>query len=116
LILVFGCAGLRDHQKRPLMGRIAHQLASLVIITAEDPRTERVADIFQQIISKTPSRNPKIIREDDRQRAINLAISLAKIDDIVVITGKGHEKSICFGNTEFPWSDQKAVRKALTGG
>lgn len=116
IILVFGCAGLRDHQKRPLMGRIAHRLANLVIITAEDPRTERVADIFQQIISKTPSHSPKIIREDNRQRAINLAVRLARINDIVVITGKGHEKSICFGTTEFPWSDQKAVKKTITGG
>lgn len=113
LILVFGCAGLRDHKKRPLMGRIAHRLANLVIITAEDPRTEKVANIFQQIISKTPPHSPKIIREDDRQRAINLAVRLAKTNDIVVITGKGNEKSICFGTIEFPWSDQNAVKKAI---
>ncbi|MBI5358705.1 UDP-N-acetylmuramoyl-L-alanyl-D-glutamate--2,6-diaminopimelate ligase [Candidatus Amesbacteria bacterium] len=107
LIVVFGCAGLRDHSKRPLMGAIAVKYADRVIVTAEDPRTEKLDDIYKDIAAVGS------LREDDRQKAINMAVKLAKKGDIVVITGKGHEKSMCFGTTEYPWSDQEAVKKAI---
>ena len=55
----------------------------------------------------------EVFRVDDRQLAINKAVSLAKPGDIVVVTGKGHEKSMCFGKTEYPWSDREAVGKAI---
>ncbi len=114
LIVVFGCAGLRDKSKRPMMGEIAARLADKVIITAEDPRSERLEDIYNQIISKVQdSRFNKIFREDDRQKAINMAVKMAKPGDIVVATGKGHEKSMCFGKTEYPWSDREAFEKAI---
>ena len=130
LILVFGCAGLRDHAKRPMMGKIAARLADKVIITAEDPRTESLDDIYRQITSSLPSPESstsrfagrrggstavggEVFRVDDRQLAINKAVSLAKPGDIVVVTGKGHEKSMCFGKTEYPWSDREAVGKAI---
>lgn len=119
LILVFGCAGLRDHSKRPMMGEIATRLADQVIVTAEDPRTESLEDIFNQIIEKIPSPELRrgvrgeVLRIDDRQQAINKAIEMAKQGDIVVATGKGHEKSMCFGTTEYPWSDKEAIVKAL---
>lgn len=114
LILVFGCAGLRDHTKRPLMGEIAVKYADKVIITAEDPRTEKLDDIFSQTTSKIQDLTSKILREDDRGKAIALAIKSAQKGDIVVITGKGHEKSMCFGKTEYPWSDKEAVIKSLS--
>lgn len=107
LILVFGVAGLRDHSKRPMMGEIATRLADKVIVTAEDPRTEDLGDIYNDITAKGS------IREDDRQKAINLAVKSAKAGDIVVATGKGHEKSMCFGTTEYPWSDKEALEKAI---
>ncbi|MEK7587053.1 MAG: UDP-N-acetylmuramoyl-L-alanyl-D-glutamate--2,6-diaminopimelate ligase, partial [Patescibacteria group bacterium] len=53
-------------------------------------------------------------REDDRQKAIEKAIGMAKKGDIVVVTGKGHEKSMCFGKTEYPWSDKDAVIKSIS--
>ncbi|MDO8487885.1 MAG: UDP-N-acetylmuramoyl-L-alanyl-D-glutamate--2,6-diaminopimelate ligase [bacterium] len=111
LILVFGCAGRRDAAKRPMMGQIATKLADQVIITAEDPRTESLDEIYQQITQG----KGKFIRQDDRQQAINHAVRLAKGGDIVVVAGKGHERSMCFGKTEYPWSDQKAVKQAVTG-
>lgn len=125
LILVFGCAGLRDHSKRPLMGQIAVKYADKVIITAEDPRTESLNEIYKQIISNTsphpspklgegePGRVGEVLRADDRQSAINLAVKLAKKGDVVIVTGKGHEKSMCFGKTEYPWSDREALEKAI---
>ena len=109
LILAFGCAGLRDHTKRPMMGKIARKLADVVIVTAEDPRTEKLDDIYRQITAV----GGEVFRVDDRQLAINKAVSLAKPGDIVVVTGKGHEKSMCFGTTEYPWSDREAVIKAI---
>ena len=113
LILVFGCAGLRDHTKRPMMGEIARRLADVAIVTAEDPRTESLDDIYNQIISNIQYPISNIYREDDRQKAINLAIGMAKPGDIVVVTGKGHEKSMCFGKIEYPWSDREAIVMAI---
>lgn len=123
LILVFGCAGLRDHSKRPMMGEIAARLADKVIVTAEDPRTESLDEIYKQITSPLPSPEfrrggstavgGEVFRIDDRQLAINMAVKMARPGDIVVVTGKGHEKSMCFGKIEYPWSDQEAVKKAI---
>lgn len=114
LILVFGCAGLRDKTKRPLMGKIAAELADKVIITAEDPRTEKLDAIFADITSGlTDIEMQKVSREDNRQKALNLAVSMARVGDIVVATGKGHEKSMCFGKMEVPWSDKEAMEQAI---
>jgi UDP-N-acetylmuramoyl-L-alanyl-D-glutamate--2,6-diaminopimelate ligase len=118
LILVFGCAGLRDKHKRPKMGKIGVELADKVVVTAEDPRTEKLEDINSQIekgIKKAggiPGDDYLIIK--DRQKAIYHAINkLAKPGDTVLITGKGHERSMCFGTIEYPWSDHKAVKTAI---
>ena len=120
LIVVFGCAGERDVQKRPMMGEIATKLADLVVLTAEDPRTENINQIISQITRGCQKaggiEGKTLFRIPDRQEAINFAIQkLAKKDDIVAICGKGHEKSMCFGKTEIPWSDQKAAKKAIKG-
>lgn len=112
LIAVFGCAGLRDKEKRPKMGKIACRLADIVVLTAEDPRTEDVKEIIGQI-EKGCEKKGKIYKEPDRGKAIALAISLAKEGDVVGIFGKGHEKSMCFGTKEYPWLDKKAIEKVL---
>ena len=112
LIAVFGCAGQRDHQKRPIMGKIASQLADLAIITAEDPRKEDVKKISQEIAAGFSHQALKKIITD-REKAIVFAINQAKENDIVVILGKGHEQSMCFGDTEYPWSDHQKAQKAL---
>lgn len=121
LIVVFGAAGLRDRTKRPIMGEVACSLAQLIVLTSEDPRTEDANDIIDQIAvgcKKAGGLEGKnFYRIPDRQEAISFAINkLAQKGDIVIICGKGHEKSMCFGQTEYPWSDQEAVRKALKGG
>lgn len=114
LILVFGCAGLRDASKRPLMGEIASRLADHVILTAEDPRTEDVWSIIHQIKSGVQSGHQKVVSIADRYTAIEFALNtLAHPGDTILITGKGHEKSMCFGTTEYPWSDQQAVHSVL---
>lgn len=134
LIAVFGCAGLRDRLKRPMMGSIASRLADYVILTAEDPRTEDVRDIINQIsegclkekavpidkrdTNTTFVNNSKSFfwKIPDRQEAINYAIrKLAKKDDLVLVCGKGHEKSLAYGRKEYPWNEKNAIEKAIYG-
>lgn len=119
LISVFGCAGLRDKQKRPLMGRISTSLANLTVITAEDPRG-LLSSINQQIVSGIDAK----FKQDrdyfvmgDREKAIEFAIKkLAKKGDTVGIFGKGHETSMNYdGRTEISWSDIKTAQKYLHG-
>ncbi len=111
LIHVFGSAGLRDATKRPLMGEASNKFSDIIILTEEDYRTEDPQLICQQIASKIKNKNYQIIL--DRQLAINKAVKTAKKDDVVVITGKGHENSLCRGKTEYPWDEYKAVERAL---
>ncbi len=117
LIVVFGCAGLRDVYKREMMGRVAGQLADIVVITAEDPRTEDLEAIINQIAQGCEAvgarEGERYYRVPDRAAAIALAVNLAQPGDTVVTTGKGHERSMCFGTTEYPWSEHQALRAAL---
>ncbi len=114
IISVFGCAGLRDVKKRPLMGEITAKLSDVTILTAEDPRTEKVQDINDQIEAGfLKAKGKNLIRIPDRQLAINQAIKLTKSGDLVALFGKSHEKSMCFGTIEHPWSEHQAVKKAL---
>lgn len=116
LIAVFGCAGERDHTRRK-MGFVAGKLADFIIITAEDPRTESAKKICQEIAQWAKKAGAKQIKDfliiPDRQQAINHAISLAKPGDVIGLFGKGHEKSMCFGKIEQPWSEHEAFKKAL---
>ncbi len=114
IIAVFGCAGLRDWKKRPSMGRIGAQLADLAIFTAEDPRTENVWAILRQMKQNLDIYHHKVLSIADRREAIFYAIQhLAKSGDTVAIFGKGHEQSMCYGTTEYPWSDQRTALEAL---
>lgn len=111
LIAVYGCAGLRDTAKRPIMGRIGTELADLVVFTAEDPRTEDIWSIIRQMKEQLTAHHDKVISIAHRGEAITYTLSkLAKKNDIVVILGKGHEQSMCYGTTEYPWDDREAVR------
>jgi UDP-N-acetylmuramoyl-L-alanyl-D-glutamate--2,6-diaminopimelate ligase len=132
LIVVFGCAGLRDAYKRPQMGKIAAELADAIVLTAEDPRTEDADQIINQIVqgclkkgakeidfhkldvSIHKTKKPVFFRVPDRTEAIKFAIGkLAQKSDIVVVCGKGHEQSMCYGRIERPWSEHQEVKKAL---
>lgn len=117
LIVVFGAAGERDVSKRPLMGRVAGELADAIMLTSEDPRLENPLEIAQAIKSGIPDTyTGKIKLEIDRSKAIAYAINnLAKSGDYVVICGKGHELSMNLdGVTETPWSDQETVNQVLS--
>jgi len=118
IIAVFGCAGERDVEKRPMMGKVATELADLSLFTAEDPRSEDINQIMEQMAKGALSvggiPNRTFWKIADRAEAINTAIgSLAQKDDIVAIFGKGHEKSMNIAGREYPWSDEVIVRNAL---
>jgi len=117
LIAVYGCAGLRDAIKRPIMGQIGVELADLVVFTAEDPRTENIWSIIRQMKENLSTGHNKILSIPDRQKAIDFAIQkLAQKGDVVAVFGKGPEKSMCYGNKEILWSDEAAVKRSLTNG
>lgn len=114
LIAVFGCAGLRDKTKRPAMAKISTEIADLAVFTAEDPRTEDIQVIFRQMKEGVASKNlRKVVTISDREEAIRFALQQAKRGDTIGIFGKGHELSMCWGTTEYPWSDQEAVTRLL---
>lgn len=118
VIAVFGSAGLRDKQKRWMMSEVSVQLADLTILTAEDPRTEALDDILSEMAAGAEAKGgvegTHYWRIPDRAEAIRFAFSMAKPGDVVIICGKGHEQSMCFGVTEFPWDDRVATRAALS--
>lgn len=113
LIAVYGCAGLRDRIKRPVMGKIGSELADTAIFTAEDPRTEDIWSIIRQM-KEGVTEFAKIVSIPDRREAITFAINkVAKAGDTVVVLGKGHEQSMCYGTTEYPWSDTTAIKEIV---
>lgn len=106
LIAVFGATGLRDKTKRPIMGQKAVEHADLVILTADDSRSEDTWSIIQQIKSGVKKDHHKILSIPNRYKALEHALTkLAKKDDIVVLMGKGHEKSLAIDGQEIPWND-----------
>jgi UDP-N-acetylmuramoyl-L-alanyl-D-glutamate--2,6-diaminopimelate ligase len=129
LRVVFGCGGDRDRTKRPRMARVVEQLADFIIVTNDNPRTEKPQDIIDEIISgfknrescivnresnhkpRTTSHN--IIIEPDRKKAIELAIESAGKDDIVLIAGKGHETYQIIGKQKFDFSDKTVAQECL---
>ena len=118
LIVLIGCEGFRDEQKREMMGEIAQRLSNIVVVTAVDPRGQWKI-IKQQITKGAMKAGAKeginFFVEEDREKAINLAINqLARKGDVVGIFGKGHEKSMNLdGKKEILWSDIEAVKKTL---
>ena len=117
IIVVYGSAGLRDREKRRLMAEVSVELADVSVMTAEDPRTEAVEDILQEMKVGADSLGGvdglSYYCIPDRGDAIRLAVNLAKPGDVVMACGKGHEQSMCFGETEYAWDDRTAMRAAL---
>jgi len=142
LIAVFGCAGLRDRGKRRLMGQVSGRLADFTVITAEDPRTEDLEEINREIAAgvrevvegaageegerardgiesagqtgtQPEVSSPRYAVVPDRAGAIRFAVEMARAGDVVASFGKGHERSMCYGETEYPWNEQDAMLSAL---
>jgi len=118
VIVIFGSAGLRDREKRRMMAEVAAELADVSILTAEDPRSESLDGILEEMAvgarAKGGEEEKTFWRVPDRGEAIRFGVRLAQPGDIVMAFGKGHEQSMCFGTTEFPWDDRTAMRAALS--
>jgi UDP-N-acetylmuramoyl-L-alanyl-D-glutamate--2,6-diaminopimelate ligase len=117
VIAIFGSAGLRDREKRRLMAETSAQLADVTILTAEDPRTESLDGILEEMAAGAQScgaiEGRSFFRIRDRGEALRFAVKMAAPGDVVIACGKGHEQSMCFGVTEYPWDDRTAMRAAL---
>ncbi|MDN4607578.1 UDP-N-acetylmuramoyl-L-alanyl-D-glutamate--2,6-diaminopimelate ligase [Sporosarcina highlanderae] len=114
LITVFGCGGDRDHGKRPLMGEVAANFSSQVIITSDNPRNENPLQIIDEVLSGIDSKNSKSVTVvPDRRAAIRKAVFDAKDGDVILIAGKGHEKTQQVGQLFFPFSDYSIAKEAL---
>jgi UDP-N-acetylmuramoyl-L-alanyl-D-glutamate--2,6-diaminopimelate ligase len=115
LIVVFGCGGDRDMEKRQPMGEIAGVKADVVIITSDNPRSESGADIAAQINAgvRASDSHKVLCTELDRRAAIGKAFSIAQLGDVVVIAGKGHESTQTIGAEIFPFNDAQVARELL---
>ena len=122
LISVFGSGGQRDRAMRPIKGQIAGQYSDLVIVTEDNPRSENCAEIMKQIAAGAAKAGKKAGRDllmvEDRRRAIEAALKQAAgKDDMVLLLGKGHEKTMHRNDGEHPWNEieiaEKAVKKLL---
>jgi UDP-N-acetylmuramoyl-L-alanyl-D-glutamate--2,6-diaminopimelate ligase len=114
LIVVFGCGGDRDRTKRPRMGRVAEQLADQVVITSDNPRSERPEAIIEEICSGLSAEGRgRAIVEADRRAAIARAIGLAREGDIVLIAGKGHETYQIIGGRRIHFDDVETATEVL---
>jgi UDP-N-acetylmuramoyl-L-alanyl-D-glutamate--2,6-diaminopimelate ligase len=117
VIVVFGCGGDRDRGKRPLMGKVAAQLADMVVVTSDNPRSEEPEKIIEEILEGIEARRLKdksgCIVEVDRREAIRQALTLAQPGDTVIIAGKGHEDYQIIGTERHHFDDREVTREIL---
>jgi UDP-N-acetylmuramoyl-L-alanyl-D-glutamate--2,6-diaminopimelate ligase len=128
VLVVFGCGGDRDRAKRPLMGRAVAQQADLTLVTSDNPRTEEPLSIIEMILPGVQEvgrrrvspadlahwdGSPVYAVEPDRAAAIDLAVSLAKPGDVVLIAGKGHENYQIIGAERHHFDDRETAAAAL---
>jgi UDP-N-acetylmuramoyl-L-alanyl-D-glutamate--2,6-diaminopimelate ligase len=109
---VFGCGGDRDTSKRPLMGVIAAKLADRVIVTSDNPRSEKAEAIIAQILLGLPSCKAVEVQAD-RALAIAQTVNQASANDVVLIAGKGHEETQEIAGVKTPFSDRTHAQAAL---
>jgi UDP-N-acetylmuramyl-tripeptide synthetase len=113
LIVVFGCGGDRDRGKRPIMGRIAGDLADVCVVTSDNPRTEDPGAIIQEILTGVGDKACSVEAITDRREAIERALRMAEPGDVVVIAGKGHEHYQIFKDRTIHFDDREVVEHVL---
>ncbi|HEU0337040.1 MAG TPA: cyanophycin synthetase, partial [Gaiellaceae bacterium] len=110
LIVVFGAGGDRDRGKRPLMGKIAAELADVAIVTSDNPRSEEPLRIIEDVLQGAGA---GVEIDPDRRAAIRRAVELAEAGDVVVVAGKGHEQGQEVAGVVHPFDDREEARAAL---
>jgi UDP-N-acetylmuramoyl-L-alanyl-D-glutamate--2,6-diaminopimelate ligase len=114
VVCLFGCGGDRDRGKRPEMGAVAARRSDVVVLTADNPRSEDPTVIVDQIRSGIGEAVDLVV-EPDRAEAIRVAIATARPGDVVLIAGKGHETTQVIGDRVLPFDDRTEVARALAG-
>jgi UDP-N-acetylmuramoyl-L-alanyl-D-glutamate--2,6-diaminopimelate ligase len=113
VVVVLGCGGDRDREKRPLMGRAAAEGADLVVATSDNPRSEDPLAILDAMVAGIREVGTRHVVEPDRAKAIRLAVAEAKPGDVVLVAGKGHEQGQTFGDVTVPFDDRVVLGEAL---
>jgi UDP-N-acetylmuramoyl-L-alanyl-D-glutamate--2,6-diaminopimelate ligase len=113
VITLFGCGGDRDRTKRPRMGRAAGEGSDLVVLTSDNPRTEEPMEIITEALIGVMETGTECIVREDRAEAIGDAIRAARVGDIVLIAGKGHEKVQIFKDETVPFDDVAVAAAVL---
>ena len=113
LIVLFGCGGDRDRLKRPIMGRIAAQLADLCIVTSDNPRTEEPEAIIDEILAGMEGSSTPVLRICDRAEAIRAALDKARGGDVILLAGKGHEDYQIVGHEKRHMDEREIVAEYL---
>lgn len=113
LLVVFGCGGNRDRTKRPLMVKAVQQFADFAFATADNPRSEPLARIFDDMRAGVTDPG-RIAWVDDRRRALSLALDMARPGDCVLVAGKGHESYQEFADTVAPFDDRQVLRELIS--
>ncbi len=113
VITLFGCGGDRDRSKRPLMGHAAAEGSDVVVLTSDNPRSEDPLAIIEQVLPGFAGTAARVIVEPDRHRAIELAIAEGRPGDLVLLAGKGHEKTQTLGDRVIPFDDVAIARQIL---
>jgi len=114
VIVVFGCGGDRDRTKRPRMARVAARLADKVVVTSDNPRSERPEAIIEEILAGLDEAGRRqALVEPDRRRAIESAIASAAAGDIVVVAGKGHENYQIIGDSRIHFDDAEVAAECV---
>jgi UDP-N-acetylmuramoyl-L-alanyl-D-glutamate--2,6-diaminopimelate ligase len=113
VITLFGCGGDRDKTKRSKMGRVAGAGSDLVVVTSDNPRSEDPMSILDEIMIGVRATSAECVVEVDRAKAIELAIRAAKPGDIVLLAGKGHEKTQTFTDRTVAFDDVAEAAKVL---
>jgi UDP-N-acetylmuramoyl-L-alanyl-D-glutamate--2,6-diaminopimelate ligase len=113
MLSVFGCGGDRDKAKRPLMGKAVGEGSDFAVLTSDNPRSEYPLAIIHDALAGLAKTKAEYTIEPDRERAIRLAIMLARPGDIVLLAGKGHEKVQITSNGTLPFDDVEVARRSL---
>src|SRR6266699_2262945 len=113
IITLFGCGGLKDRTKRPVMGEVSGRLSDLTILSSDNPRTEEPLKIISDVVVGLQKTAGKYLIETDREKAIGMAIDEARAGDIVLLAGKGHEDYQILADRTLKFDDREVARRAL---
>ncbi len=113
LVVLFGCGGDRDRGKRPLMGAVAEKYADFVVVTSDNPRTEKPEDILADILEGMKGKKSQRTVIEDRRKAIAWAMENHQPGDLLILAGKGHEDYQIVGHEKFHMDEREIVADVL---